>query len=68
MLTVCINGKHVSFYLQDIDYENFMRINKYVIKQYGMKLFLKYLYWVRHPQELEEYEYKKAIKLLQKNI
>ena len=68
MLKIYVNGKIIQFDLFHIDFDNWMRIHKYVIKEYGFKLWLEYTYYVRHKDELEEKEYQEACELLMKYV
>lgn len=63
MLNIKINNMIIKFYLTDIDFVDFLRIQQPFIKKYGFKYYLTCLYYVRHKNELEQLEYEEALKI-----
>ena len=60
MLSIEMNGMIIKFDLFDIEFEDWIRISKYIIKKYGFKFWLESSYYVRHKDELEEKETEEA--------
>ena len=54
MLKIKIKNAIILIDLYDFDFENWMRISKYIIDEYGFKFWLENSYYVRHKDELEE--------------
>ena len=67
MIKIKIGDKTVLIDLFDIDFENWMRISKYIIEKYGFKYWLECSYYVRHKDELEEKEYQEAVEWAMKH-
>ena len=64
MLKIHIKNGVVLIDLFHIDMKNFIRIQDYIIKEYGFKYWLECLYYIRHKDELEEMEYEEATEWL----
>lgn len=67
MIKINVGNKIILIDLFDIDFENWMRISKYIIERYGFKFWLESSYYIRHKDELEEKETQEASEWMMKH-
>ena len=60
MIKIKINNTIILIDIYKIDFENWMRISKYIIEKYGFTFWLQQSYYVRHKDELIEKESEEA--------
>jgi hypothetical protein len=61
-----MNNMIILIDLYKIDFKNWMRISKYVIKKYGLNEWFKYTYYVLNKEEYEEIETQERTEYLMK--
>ena len=66
MIKIKIDNKIILIDIFEIEFEDWLRISKYIIDKYGFKFWLEQSYYVRHKDELEEKQSNDAIEWMMK--